>query len=87
MQQLTEYLKDYSAKLDAYLRDHFAKQKQNARDIDPFLVGCMDDLEKFMIGGKKIRGRLIGQADSLDSVEWPFDIQTNTLRVSCQALF
>lgn len=58
MQQLTNYLKDYSQKLEKFIHEYFNIQKDNTKDIDPFLTDCLNYLETYLLGGKKIRGAL-----------------------------
>lgn len=58
MQQLTDYLRDYSPKLEKFVREYFTIQKHYTKDIDPFLTDCLNYLETYLLGGKKIRGAL-----------------------------
>lgn len=58
MQQLTDYLRDYTPRLDKYIHNYFDTQKQQAQTIDPFLTECLSYLENYLLGGKKIRGAL-----------------------------
>ena len=58
MQQLTDYLRDYSPKLEKFVHEYFITQKHHTKNIDPFLTDCLNYLETYLLGGKKIRGAL-----------------------------
>lgn len=58
MQQLTDYLKDYSPRLEKFIHEYLASQKLQTQTIGPFVTSCLDNLEDYLLGGKKIRGAL-----------------------------
>jgi len=53
-----KYLKDYILKAEPLFTDFFRKERAIARNIDPLAVEVVDNLERFLQGGKKVRGAL-----------------------------
>ncbi|MBI2103627.1 polyprenyl synthetase family protein [Candidatus Woesebacteria bacterium] len=52
------YLKDYAATAEIYLKSYFGKKIRQAKKIDPVAADALSILEKYIEGGKKIRGAL-----------------------------